>query len=301
MTDGYLSLNDFSFEKTMIDRERMARLTSEDGFMSIAVELMKEISKITVILACSYPPAENNIVRKLTRNEAILGGLFVRLAKLQSGYLDAVCQRRSEIASILERCLSETIINLIYLITQNSNELYDEYIIYSLREEKKLLDLIDKNVTSRGYELPIESRMRSSIMRSFDSSGLAPDQIDETNRKTWGGSIFRRAESIGLAEAYRALFGLPSHVIHGNWQDLLRFHVKQEGDEFLPSMEWTIPRPQPIFLLGLLSAAVCELYLNEKLPDCEDRRFLLEIINDCQRRIKEADELHEHFLQKSNL
>jgi len=302
MTDEFLSLHNFSFKRTTIDRERLARLTSEDGFMSIAVELMKEISIVTSILACSCPPSENNNARRWTRNEAILGGLFVRLAKLQSGYLDAVCQKRSEIASILERCLSETIINLIYLIQIGSEELYNEYVTYSLKEEKRLIDLINENVTCRGDELPIESRMRSSIMRSFDSSDLTPDQIDKTNRKSWGGNIFERATSIGLSdEAYRALFGLPSHAIHGNWQDLLRFHVKQDRDGFLPSVEWTTPRPQPIFIIALLSAAVCRCYLNANLPDCEDRRFLLEMITDCEERIDEADELHEQFLQKENI
>lgn len=298
MTEKPLTLQDFSFEKTIVDPEQIVRFTSEDDLMSLAVELFKEVGKITAILACAYRLDMDNRPRKWTRNEAIQGGLFVRLTKLQIGMLDAVCQRRLEIAHILFRCLAETVINLKYMIQASSDVLYDEYVEYSLREEKRLLNLIDKNVKSRGYELPIESRMRRLIMREFDNSGIAPDQVDETKRTAWGKSIFKRAKSVGMADAYPAVFGLPSHVVHGSWQDLLQYHVEQDSTEFSPSPDWTIPRPQIVFAAALLSADACRFYLSTILPECEDRRALQGYIDDCVQRVREADEMHEQFLQK---
>jgi len=233
MKDTPLTLSDFSFKKNEVDRDKLLASQSEDDFMSLAVELFKEVIQMTSILACMYSRDEQLNPKNLTRDEAILSGLLVRLMKLQIGILDNVCQRRSEIVAILFRCLSETVVNIIYLTKSNSSSLYEEYINYSLREEKKMLKIIDENIKSRGYELYIEDRMRKSILEAFKKSGFDVEKIDEKNSKPWGGSIYSRAMAIGMSEAYRGLFGGPSHAIHGNWQDLLRFHLVKEGSDFL--------------------------------------------------------------------
>jgi hypothetical protein len=172
MKEVPLTLSDFSINKNEIDQEKLLRSESEDDFMSLAVELFKEVIQITAILGCTYSHDKQLNPKMLTRDQAILSGLLIRLMKLQIGILDNVCQRRAEIEAILFRCLSETVVNIIYLIKSNSNSLYEEYVDYSLREEKKLLKIIDNNVESRGYELHIENRMRKSIIDSFGKSGL---------------------------------------------------------------------------------------------------------------------------------
>jgi hypothetical protein len=293
-----LTLADFSFKKNEVDHDKLLVSQSEDDFMSLAVELFKEVIQITAILGCMYSHDEQLKSKNLTRNEAILSGLLIRLMKLQIGILDNVCQRRSEIVAILYRCLSETVVNIIYLIKSNSNSLYDEYVDYSLREEKKLLKLIDNNIKSRGYELHIERRMRNSILGAFKKSDLDVEKIDEKNSKPWGKSIYNRAETIGMAEAYRGLFGGPSHAIHGNWQDLLRFHLIKEGSDFLPSADWTMPRPQTVFSVAMLSSEACRVYSDSFLPECRDKQRIVDLIKDCYERISLADELHERFLER---
>lgn len=298
MDETPLTLEDFSFKKNEVDSDRLLASQSEDDFMSLAVELLKEVNQITRILACMYSHDEQLNPKNLARNEAILSGLLIRLMKLQIGILDNVCQKRSEIVAILYRCLSETVVNIIYLIKSNSEFLYDEYVDYSLREEKKMLKLIDTNINSRGFELHIERRMRNSIFGAFEKSGLDVEKIDEKNSKPWGKSIYNRAETIGMAEAYRGLFGGPSHAIHGNWQDLLRFHLIKDGSDFLPSPDWTIPRPQTVFSVAMLSSEVCRIYSNSLLPECGDKQRIIGLITDCYERISLADELHERFLER---
>lgn len=298
MNEAPLTLSDFSFKRNEVDRDKLLGSESEDDFMSLAVELLKEVTQITAILTCMYSHDEQLNPRMLARDEAILSGLFVRLMKLQIGILDNICQRRAEIEAILFRCLSETVVNIIYLIKSNSTSLYEEYVGYSLREEKKLLNLIDNNINSRGYELYIENRMRKSILESFKKSDINLDQVDEKNSKAWGKSVYNRAMTIGLADAYRGLFGGPSHAIHGNWQDLLRFHVKKDGMDFLPSPEWTTPRPQTAFAVAMLSSEACRIYSESFLPKCGDKEAILDLIRDCSKRISLADELHENFLER---
>lgn len=112
-----------------------------------------------------------------------------------------------------------------YLLESNSDDLFDKCVEYFLREEV------------RGYEFPIECRKRRSINRAFEVSSWSPKQVDETKWKLWGETIFKRAKSVGMEKRYLAFLSLSSHAVHGNWQDLLTYHLKYENGEFSPKTE----------------------------------------------------------------
>ncbi len=296
-----LTLNDFEFPRTKVNIEEIKKFDSEDQFMSLAVELLKEVGQITALLSCTYRLDQDGNPRKWTRNEAILGGLMVRTNKLQRALLDQICQNRLEIAFIIYRCFSESLINLKYLLQRDNDNLFDEYIEYSLREEKRLLNRIKKNIANRGCELPIEGRMISSIEQSFNTSSFSPEQVDETKWQPWGEKIYERAKSIEMEDAYFALFSLPSHSVHGNWQDLISYHLKYEKGEFSPEIQWSYPRPQLLFTAALLSADINKLYLNEIIQKCPDKDQINNLLDDIILRVRVADELHEQFLNQKHL
>ena len=293
-----LNLEDFNFNKTVVDSEEIKNFNSEDGFMNLAVELFKETAIITTVLACAFRLDENNNPRKWNRNEAIVGGLMVRMTKLQSSFLDQVCQCRLEIVMILLRCLGECLINIRYLLEKNSDELSNKFIEYSLREEKRLLNEINENITKRGYELPIEKRMKKSINRSFKTSNFKPENVHENKRESWEETIYKRAKIVGMERMYTSLFSLPSHDIHGNWQNLIANHLEFDNGEFSPNTDWARPRPQPLFALSVLCSDVNLLYLEKTIPDCPDRQKIVEILKDISHRARLVDGLHEKFLQK---
>lgn len=293
-----LKLDDFQFEKTEINEEDIGKLDSEDDFMNLAVELLKEVGIITTVNACTFRFDENNNPRRWSRNEAISGGLMVRITKLQSSFLDQVCQKRMESAMILFRCIGESLINIHYLLRNESNELYNKFIEYSLREEKRLLNNINDNISKRGSELPIEKRMKKSINRAFQTSNFKPEDVDEKNREPWEENIYKRAKSVGLGNVYSAILSLPSHYIHGNWQDLISNHLEFENGEFSPNPDWNMPRPQPLLALCVLSIEANKLYVDKTLPDCPDRKKIIEMLDDINSRAKIVDSFHEKFLQK---
>lgn len=300
MKESSLTLEDFNIPRTEVNVEEIKKYDSEEEFMSLAVGLLKEVRKISSILSCTYRLDEKNNPRKWKRNEAVLGGLMVRLVKLQTGLLDQICQKRLEIVNILFRCLCENIINLEYLLKRSKDDLFDEYIEFSLREEKRLQNKIEKNIAERGYEIPIETRMKHSINHAFKISSFSSEQIDEKKWKPWGEKIYERAKKIGMEEIYFAAFSLPSHAVHGNWQDLITYHLEHEKGEFSPKLHWGNPRPQPLFAVSFLSAKVNKKYSNEIIPDCSDKDKINKILDDIIVRISVADELHEQFLQKYN-
>ena len=294
-----LTLDNFQVEGPRVDPEAVGKFRSEDDFTALAVELFKEIAARTAVLACTHRLDDNNMPRKWNRNEAILGGLMIRLAKLQAGLLDAICQDRFEISEILARCLAETVLNIRFLLVAKSDAIYDQYIEYSLREEKRLLQLINENVGARGHELPIEFRMTRSIMRSFQIAGLAPEDVDEKRRNPWGGNLFKKAKHLGLDRAYLGLIGQPSHAVHGNWQDLITCHLTVSGDGFLPQPLWKPARPHLALGATVLSCNTCVWYLEAVLPECEDREKMSQQLEDCHARVSRLRELHEAFIQAS--
>lgn len=298
MKELSLTLEDFKIPKTEINIEKIKKYDDEDQFMSLAVELFKEVSQITCILSCACRLDDKNNPRKWSRDEAILGGLMIRLSKLQIALLDQVCQKRLEIANIIFRCIGECLINLRYLLGEGKSDLYEEYIEYSLREEKRLLNKINANVSKRGYELPIETRIKISIERAFHKSSFSPNEVDETRWKPWGDKIFERARKVNMEEIYFAMFSLPSHAVHGNWQDLITYHLEYENGEFSPKTEWGYPRPQPLFAAAFLSAEINKLYLDEILPECSDKNKMNDILEDIIIRVHATDELHEQFMAR---
>lgn len=300
MQEKLLTLEDFDFSRTKVDIEEIKKFDSEDQFMSLAVELLKEVGQITAVLSCAYKLDEKNHPKKWTRNEAILGGLMVRICKLQSGLLDQTCQKRGEIMFILLRCLAESLVNLYYLLKNNNDVLYDEYVASSLTEEKNLLDKIQKNIENRGYERPIEIRMKNSIERAFKKSSFSYKQINSKKGKKWGKNLYERTKNIEMESSYFALFGLPSHAVHGNWQDLITYHLNYENGVFSPNLNWGYPRPQPLFAAALLSAKTNKLYLNDVISKCSNKNQINKLLDDFLSRVYKADELHEQFLQKNN-
>ena len=71
--------------------------------------------------------------------------------------------------------------------------------------------------------------MRKSILQSFKDSGIAPGNIKKAKQRGWSGTVFDRASAIDMEDAYLGIFGLPSHVVHGNWQDLLAKLLRMSG------------------------------------------------------------------------
>lgn len=286
-------------ERVPVDVATVEKYTSNGQFMGLSVELLKEVAALTTILACTYHLDDLKRPRNWNRNEAILSGLLVRTAKLYHGYLDQVCQHRGEIAGILFRPLMETLINLKFLLAQEDDAMFDEFIEYSLREEKRLHQKIERNIKARGgEELPIEKRMKASIERAFKKSGFTHEQVNEESRASWGGSIFKRAKAVGMEDAYSSLMGLPSHSVHGNWQDLITNHLEYEKDgTFTPNTDWSDSRPQAPFALALVSVAIGKEYLEKMIPEYHEKKQLKERLDDLMVRIAVADDLHEKFLQ----
>lgn len=100
---------------------------------------------------------------------------------------------------------------------------FDSYIAYSLRQEKRLHDTIGNNISaSGGKELPVHTRMLNSIAKAVKASGARIEDLSPSRPKKLGRqNLFERAQAVGLDDRYMGTFGGPSSSVHGNWSDLL--------------------------------------------------------------------------------
>lgn len=275
-----------------VSPKELAKFTDEEDFTGLSVDLMIEQGSWTC-LAASLLPGDT---RKWSRNQAILGGLLVRLYKLVSALLDQTCQHRRETTFVLGRLAVECMINIQYLAKTNSEKVYQAYVVDSLRHEKKLMEQIETNIANRsGVILPIEARMLASIKKSFTESGVIPEEVTREAAKPWKDiNLYQRAETIGLGEAYLGLFGGPSQNVHGSWQDLLEYHLQYDEGGFTPELKWHRPRPQVLLALAKIGVVTLRGYL-EHFPG-EGTEEVLDNLEDLWDRIKIADEAHEAFL-----
>jgi hypothetical protein len=249
MREGSYSIDEYlqTIDETVLPRN-MRGLNYND-YMTLAVGLCKESSLLLSTLI-QITPSEGG----WSRNDAIIIGHFTRLFKLISAQLDQTCKGRQEIAWLFSRLIFECIVNTKYLIGQSDPKRFDEYVRYSLYQERDLKLLINKNIAERnGKALPIESRMLESIERCVSKSGVKLDELTERKPKSWAEkSLHERSKVVDLDNLYIAFVGGTSHSIHGNWMDILNFHLEEKEDKFVPKMSWSSPQPQLLLSTAFL-------------------------------------------------
>lgn len=272
-----------------VDPSVVRGFKSEHEYIGLGVDLLIEAGSYVCIAGNIVPPAG-----KWNRHEAVLVGHLVRLYKLISALLDQTCQHRRETSFIFARLAVECIVNSMFLIKNDRPEVVQSYIEHSMRHEKRLRDRIRANIAARGGEVwPIEKRMLASIERSAKESGVDLDRIDPP--KNWAGkNLFEKAQDVGLEEAYLGAFAGPSHSVHGNWQDLLEYHLEAEDDGFSPDFEWHAPRPQSLTTVAHLTVITLREFFSEIIGPAGNA--VAEKLPDLYERIQRLAHLHEEFL-----
>ena len=279
-------------KRVEVDTVKLEAFKDEQGYTGLAVELLVEVGAY-VCIAASILPAPPH---RWNRHEAVLVGHLARLYKLISGLLDQTCQHRRETTVIFARLAFECIVNTNFLIKNDQPEIITSYIEYSMRHEKRLRDRIRSNIAERGGESwPIEERMLRSIDASARRSGVDLDSINPLQH--WGGkNLFEKAKEVGLDEAYLGAFAGPSHSVHGNWQDLLEYHLDVDDDGYTGNLRWHQPRPQLLTTVAQLAVHTLQAFFSDVTGRAGDE--VAKNLPDLQERLGTYVRLHEEFLAR---
>lgn len=277
-------------KRVEVDPSVVRAFKSEHEYIGLSVELLIEVGSYVCIAGNIVPPSG----KAWNRHEAVLVGHLVRLYKLISALLDQTCQHRRETSFIFARLAFECIVNTMFLIKNDRPDVVNSYIEYSLRHEKRLREKIRMNIAARGGDVwPVEKRMLTSIERSAKESGVDLDEINPP--KNWAGkNLFEKAQDVGLDEAYLGAFAGPSHSVHGNWQDLLEYHLEGESGGFVPDFDWHLPRPQLLTTVAHLTLITLSKFFSEIIGSAGDA--VTERFPDLEKRLQRLIHLHEEFL-----
>lgn len=283
-----------SVTRTEISTDEIQAFSDEHAYTGLAVELLIEAGSYICIAACILPPPPH----RWNRHEAVVVGHLARLYKLISAMLDQTCQHRRETTFIFARLAFECIVNTLFLIKHDRPEVTASYIEYSMRHEKRLRERIRRNVESRGGGmLHIEERMLRSIESAAQRSGVNLDSIDPPSN--WAGkNLFEKAKEVGLEEAYLGAFAGPSHSVHGNWQDLLEYHLDWDDEGYTANLEWHRPRPQLLTTMAYLTVETLVAYFSDVLGEAGNQ--LAVKMPDLRERISQFVHLHEEFLSRGS-
>jgi len=105
-------LNELHIIEPKYSKTELTEFKDENQFMDAYVELLKQtITLLFLIVGDRYCEGKEGVPRKINRNEAIIGGNLTRLMKLNTSFLENICNGKLEICYILNRCIAETAIN----------------------------------------------------------------------------------------------------------------------------------------------------------------------------------------------
>lgn len=280
--------------------DHFASFNDELEFVDVSVELLTEVGEY-IFVATSIDHRASNC---WNRNQAIVEGQMIRLYKLILATMDQSTQHRGEIVFVLFRLVFETIVNIKYLLLHDRDELFESYIQYSLRHEKKLYKMITDDIRAENrHPLPIENRILKSIQSTLDIWKVSIDEIDIKHPKNWGNkNTFEKAEEVGLAELYLVAFGTGSIFVHGGISSFNGFYFHESSEGFVANHSFMNPRPQPNMKITQLAAeTVCEYfqYLEEnQLIGEECTELIIDRIFDLISTLDRVNSAHEKFLNR---
>jgi len=291
-----LDLGSVDYRSRVVDEVALAAATSEEPFAREAFECLTELAQSVAVTASIVPLDENGQPRGLTRDEAIVSGLMVRCMKLQFGLLSATSEQKMELLNLSIRSVVETAVNLRYLLEFGTSEVFERFVRYSLRTDKKLYEQIHADIAARGHEIPFERRIIDGVERAFEAAGVKLEAVDAAARWNWSaGGVWGRFEALGMRDLYVPLFGTQSHYLHGNWHDLWAYHLTSREDGFVVDTTFGAIRPQPLILGTLVLGDASIRYLQKVVPHSLDRDVLEDRLAFCIEKVRLIGERYEAF------
>jgi hypothetical protein len=263
-----------------LDEDLPRETTSREPFDQLMAELLARAGMVSEQVAAGVQRA--TITKGLDRDQAVLGGLLVRMGKLTRGVLDSTQAEESEAHLVLSRSATETAITLMWLIRHGSDDSLRRFRADSFAYWRKQLQRM------RSPEVQEDKTMRSMRERTeqhvafeLSAAGVGWDDVPEQSN-SWGPDMRQRCGQLGLSWVYPAYFASHSSYVHPSWHELRTFHLACDGD--LVQLESTFGGMVPVagYVLARLVAEACQAAA-EVLPCDVDQADLQAVVKSTVR------------------
>lgn len=194
--------------------------------------------------------------RGLSQDEAVIGGLLVRTAKLTRAIFDSTQADESEAHSPLSRSLGETCITLRWLVHRSDPGAYRRFRADSFRRWRNWLNQAEAEGDADEGARKLREMTKAHIEDELEVAGLSWDDVPE-RPNSWGPDVRQRFEALGQGSIYHTLFVSHSNYVHPTWHEIRAFHLR--SDETGIHLDYTYAGIPPIaaFLLAQLVAEAC--------------------------------------------
>jgi len=288
-----------------ITEELLSKLTeNHTDISSVKKENCTELSfylfretAILAILTSSILKSVNENDKALPRNQAICAGLLVRMTKFMGAVLSLMIDKvrnHGEVIMAINRCIIESSINLKFFCDKASEQDFNLFVKSGLGPDKELFDNIQENISQRGHELPIETRMLKSINNLFKISGI--NDLKELDRIPRWRSYRTILTELNLESSYAALQRIPSHLVHGTWPDLAMHHLEAIGGGFEPNLDSITPDSRLLCPINNIVLLSIKSYIEKYFSDVDGITLIIDKADDLIIRNDTVDQFHESSL-----
>ena len=262
----------------VIDDYREKRLLSK-----LCLQLYQETGSLCVLCAnADIGGKESKWV--FDRKQAICAGLLIRIAKFMLAVIRlSAGQEHGEVIMALNRSITESAVNLRFLISKNDDELFESFVRTSLSTEREFYDLVMRHIDQRGETLVIEERILKSIGRVASLSGVDIQEVDPGFHR-WAGGLRQLYEALGQPERYVTEERMGSHAVHGTWVDLVLNHLRPVNGGFAIDSDPTASDGKLRWPIGLIALEAAQAYVMEFFKDVSGSRILYDRITDLMER-----------------
>jgi len=211
-----------------ISEELLDRCNQKNDYTEYLFETFKHIGKCVLTIAEIQP--ESHSLKKFNKIQyAIYTGLLNRCSRLMLSYIELSYQGIfGETTSILDRCICETLVRLMWLTREDQIERANRFIADSLKKDLEFKQLIIDDADNQRYQTNIGKELIKTIDKFVSDSEISEEEVAKTNNLP---KFNQMIKSIQMPDRYYQLIQKQrSHSVHGSWTDLLRNYLRKDAN-----------------------------------------------------------------------
>lgn len=249
------SLQQLGLSPIRVDWAKLSETDDRTDFDAMGWYLLARVGQLCEILIDGVERSPEG--KKLSLDQAVVGGLLVRMAKLTRAIFDSTQAEDSEAHSPLSRCLGETAITLRWLVWKNDPDTYRRFRADSFARFRRVLE---DGYASKATEDGPSRIMREAVEKYIDSELAAAEISWEDVPKrpnSWGPDLRQRFKDLDQEGLYETLFVSHSNYVHPTWHEIRAFHLATENGGIGLDYSYAGMAPIAAFVVARLVVEAC--------------------------------------------
>ncbi|MGY3388307.1 hypothetical protein ACVWW6_000898 [Bradyrhizobium sp. USDA 3311] len=221
----------------------------------------------------------------------VLVGLLNRCARLMLSNVALSHEGKfGETTAIVDRCIFESAVKIIWLCFDASSEKFTRYLADGLKTELEFKAKIEANIGAReGEALQIEKRMLTSISNHMAAADLTEAQISEAKKLP---DLASMLSIIGFDRLiYITAQKIGSHHVHGTWPSLLFHYLEEEprgSGTFVPRDHNCSTHVNQFMFVPLIVLAALSAYINYVFESTDEAKAFCDLFESAEKEIMQV-------------